>query len=329
MSENIIEFKNVTKIYEGRNLIKALDSVSFSAQKGDIFGVVGDNDSGKTTLMKLFKRLEAPTYGNILYKGRDISEYSDEINTEIALIFEGLGLLDHLTVRENIENYKKLFSDYVNQADRSPADICGIEDLWDKPVSTLTKIQKVRVAIARSLIVNPEILLVDELLPEGNEAQIEQISALLRKINEEYQTTIFVFTRNMPIVEQICNQVLFLEKGHVAEYGNVRDIIKSPRSNVAKKLIYPENTPLEQYDSGGHRCIRIAFDGTAAKEPIIAGLVEETGEMVSILCANTKSIGGVGFGQMIVQLPDDMIGAQKALNYFKKAGVFVEEVDIR
>ena len=335
MEENnpVFEFKKVTKVFEGGPLVKALDSLSFGVYEGDTFGIIGAKGAGKTTLVKLFTRIEESTFGSIRFRGKKISEMEQaeikELRRRVATIITSLGLVGHCTVRENLELAAELFRISRSQAEGLISEMmekCCISAYENVLAGGLSPADRLLTAVARVLLGNPECIIFDENDAALSDDDIDRVAEILKGLKEEYSLTMVIATGRMRIVEKLCNHAMVLETGHLVECGGVFDIIRSPSSAAAKKLVYPENTPLEQYDSQGRRCVRIAFDGTAAKEPVIAGLVEETGEKVSILCANTKSIGGTGFGQMIVELPDDTIAAQKVINYFKQKGVFVEVV---
>ena len=335
MEENypVFEFKKVTKVYEGGPLVKALDSLSFKVYEGDTFGIIGEKGAGKSTLIRLFTRIEESTFGSIRFRGKKLSEMSPEEIREMrrraATIISSLGLMGHCTVRQNLELAAKLFKVAPAEAESLISEVmekCGISAFENVLTHELSPADRVLTAVARALLGKPECLIFDEADAPLSDDETDRVAEIIKKLKKENSLTLIIATGKMRIVESLCNHAMVLETGHLVECGGVLDIIKSPSSAAAKKLVYPENTPLEQYDSQGKRCVRIAFDGTAAKEPVIAALVEETGEKVSILCANTKSIGGIGFGQMIVELPDDTIGAQKVINYFKQKGVFVEVV---
>ena len=113
----------------------------------------------------------------------------------------------------------------------------------------------------------------------------------------------------------------------IVENGPVKELFVNPKSEITRRLVYPESAALNSFDSEGRRCVRLVFDGTEAGHPIIAELAAKKGVAVSILNANTKSIGGVGFGQMVVALPKDENEAKVAINYFKEVGVFAEEIE--
>lgn len=335
MKENdpVFEFKKVTRVYEGGALVKALDSISFGVYEGDVFGIIGEKDSGRTTLVNMFTRLEDSTFGSVKYRGREVSKMNSvelkDLRRSVPTVINPLGLIEHRSVYENLSLAAKLFQIPDHKAAELISNIlekCYLKEVKDAAVASLPSLERLLTAIARVLTGGPGCIILDEPDSALSGSDISRAAEILKELKEEYGLTLVIATGSMKIVENLCNHAMVLEKGHLVECGGVLDIIRSPSSAAAKKLVYPENTPLEQYDSQGKRCVRIAFDGTSAKEPVIAGLVEETGEMVSILCANTKSIGGIGFGQMIVELPDDTIGAQKVINYFKKKGVFMEVV---
>jgi D-methionine transport system ATP-binding protein len=188
--------------------------------------------------------------------------------------------------------------------------------------------QKQRVAIARALSMNPKVLLCDEATSALDPKITEEILNLLKKINEEMKLTIVIITHEMSVVEKICDKVAIVENGKLAEVGEVQEIFTNPKSEAAKHLVLPAKQEVNSFDATDRRCVRIVFDGMSANEPLIANLVEETGEKVNILCANTKSVNGIGFGQMIVELPKADEGAEKVLAYFKKANITAAEIDL-
>ena len=148
---------------------------------------------------------------------------------------------------------------------------------------------------------------------------------LLSKINRERKLTIVIITHEMAVVEKICDRVAIIDEGELAEIGAVSEVFRNPRSAAAKKLVFPSN-PFDP-SGDGRRLIRIVFDGTKASEPFIANLVEKTGLKVSILSANTRSVGGIGYGQMVLELPEDP-GEQKIItSFFEESGLTVAEVE--
>ena len=121
------------------------------------------------------------------------------------------------------------------------------------------------------------------------------------------------------------NKNKLIDDGELAEVGDVKEVFSNPQSKAAKKLVFPSN-PFDPSDEDGE-LIRIVFDGTQSNVPFIANLVEQTGVKVNILSANTKSVGGIGYGQMILELPSDRKDRQTAVDFFRKNGLSVSEVN--
>ena len=151
-----------------------------------------------------------------------------------------------------------------------------------------------------------------------------EILDLLKKINQERKLTIVIITHEMSVVEKICDRVAIIDDGNLAEVGDVTEVFSNPKSKAAKKLVFPSN-PFDPSDENG-KIVRIVFDGTQSNVPFIANLVEKTGLKVNILSANTRSVGGIGYGQMIVELPELAEDRQTVIDFFRKGGLSVSEV---
>ena len=136
--------------------------------------------------------------------------------------------------------------------------------------------------------------------------------------------TIVIITHEMSVVEKICDRVAIIDDGNLAEVGDVTDVFSNPQSKAAKKLVFPSN-PFDPSNEDG-QIVRIVFDGTQSNVPFIANLVEKTGLKVNILSANTRSVGGIGYGQMIIELPELAKDRQTVIDFFKEGGLSVSEV---
>ena len=133
-----------------------------------------------------------------------------------------------------------------------------------------------------------------------------------------------MITHEMRVVEQICNRVAVMDGGKVVETGLVRDVFLAPQSQTARDLILPgvSLTPAAH----GPRVIRVVFDGQSSFEPVIANMVLQFGMPVNILKADTKNVGGVAKGEMILGLPQDRHLQVDMENYLRKHGLEIEEV---
>ena len=171
----------------------------------------------------------------------------------------------------------------------------------------------------------PKVLLCDEATSALDPKITGEILDLLKQINQERKLTIVIITHEMSVVEKICDRVAIIDDGNLAEVGEVTQVFSNPQSKAAKKLVFPSN-PFEPSNPGG-RVVRLVFDGTQSNVPFIANLVEETGLKVNILSANTRSVGGIGYGQMIVELPDSIDEQNTIISFFEEVGLTVSEVD--
>lgn len=336
MSDNKVLYKleNVTKIFKDKNNeTVAVDNVNLDIYEGEIFGIIGMSGAGKSTLVRTLNRLEDITEGHIYFDGTDLSSLKGKelrnVRKEISMIFQGFNLLMQKTVLDNVILPLKLSK--VPKAERvqkglEMLKVVGLEEKAKAYPAQLSGGQRQRVAIARALAMNPKVLLCDEATSALDPKITEEILELLKDINSKLGITVIIITHEMSVIEKICDRVAIVDKGKMAEVGDVKDIFANPKSAAAKKLILPALTGDNPFDKTDKRTFRIVFDGRSATEPIISNLVKETGEFVNILSANTRSVGGVGYGQMIVELPKDEKGQKIVLDYFDSIGMPLMEV---
>ncbi len=339
MSQKIYELKNITKIYrnEGKEFT-ALKNVSLDINEGEIFGIIGMSGAGKSTLVRTLNRLEEIDEGEILYYGENLGSLrSKELRKKrhsISMIFQSFNLLTQKSVLENVMIPLKIAKVPRNERKKTALEMLKIVGLEDKQAvfpSQLSGGQRQRVAIARALAANPKVLLCDEATSALDPKITEEILDLLQKINRERKLTIIIITHEMAVVEKICDRVAIIDNGQLAEVGEVKEIFAAPKSEAAKHLVFPNSAKdiINPYDAShpDSRIVRIAFDGLSANEPFISNLVEDTGRKVNILSANTRSVGGIGFGQMVVELPNEKEDQQIVLDYFRGKGLSVVEVN--
>lgn len=330
----VFRLEHISKVFQGKGTsVKAVDDVSFSIGKGEIFGIIGMSGAGKSTLVRTLNRLEKVTEGTVYFEGQNLNKLSakelQKVRQSIGMIFQGFNLLMQKTVIANVMLPMKIAG--IGRQERKERAyemlrLVGLEDKAQVYPSALSGGQKQRVAIARALSMNPQVLLCDEATSALDPKITEEILNLLKEINEKMKLTIVIITHEMSVVEKICDKVAIIDSGKLAEIGLVEDIFTNPQTEAAKHLVFPAKQEVNPFDMRDRRCVRIVFDGHASTEPVISNLVQETGEKVNILCANTKSVNGLGFGQMIVELPKEHQAAETVLQYLKKFGVFAAEI---
>ena len=328
----VFELTNVSKTYknDGKEF-EALKDISLDVQEGEIFGIIGMSGAGKSTLVRTLNRLEDVSKGSVKFYDKDLATLSSaelrEVRHSISMIFQGFNLVNQRTVLSNVEQPLKIAG--VPRKERKEKalqmlEVVGLLDKKDVFPARLSGGQKQRVAIARALAADPKVLLCDEATSALDPKITGEILDLLKKINEERKLTIVIITHEMSVVEKICDRVAIIDDGNLAEVGYVADVFSNPQSKAAKKLVFPSN-PFEASEENS-KVIRLVFDGSHSSEPFIANLVEKTGLKVNILSANTRSFGGIGYGQMIVELPSSSSDQRKVIDFFKAGGLSVSEV---
>lgn len=331
--ETMIRIRNVTKTFTGRdNTVEALKGITLDIHKGEIYGIIGMSGAGKSTLVRCLNFLEKPTTGTVIVDNKDLSRLTrDELRkerTEIAMIFQHFNLLMQRSVLDNICFPMEIVGVKRKDAKARAMELLEIVDLKEKAnayPSQLSGGQKQRVAIARALANNPKILLCDEATSALDPTTTKSILKLLQNINREYGITIVIITHEMAVVQEICSHVAIIDSGELAESGTVEEVFSRPKSKAAQKLVFmvDQKAGIMQ----GKRCIRIVFNENSSFEPVIANMVLECKAPVNILLADTKDIGGIAHGQMILQLPQEEALGNRMIHYLRERKLTVEELD--
>ena len=328
---SILQTTDLKKYYGAApNITKALDGVTLSVGQGEFVAIVGTSGSGKSTLLNMIGGLDVPTTGKVTVDGKELSMLNDEQLTifrrrKIGFIFQNYNLVPVLNVYENILLPIELDGNvpdegYVN----SIIETLGLSRKLSALPNNLSGGQQQRVAIARALASDPKILLCDEATSALDPTTTKSILALLKEINEQYGITIVIITHEMSVVQEICNQVAIIDDGHLVESGNVVDVFSRPRTKAAQKLVFQGER--RTAEMRGKRCIRIVFRENSSFEPVIGNMVLACKAPVNILLADTKDIGGIAHGQMVLQLPEDSVTAEKMIQYLKERNLTVEEL---
>ena len=338
MSDILIQ--NVCKTFSTKEgEVQALKNVNLSIGSGDIFGIIGMSGAGKSTLVRCMNFLEVPSEGQVLIDGKSLGDFSEkELRKErekIGMIFQHFNLLMQKNVLENV-----CFPLYIQGKKKTEArkkalellEIVGLADKANAYPAQLSGGQKQRVAIARALASDPQILLCDEATSALDPQTTSSILELLKDINQKFQITIVIITHQMAVVREICTHVAIMKDGEVKEQGLVAEIFNHPKSQVAKELISRdtgadvEHVVTKPEIQSGEK-IRIVFSENSAFEPVIANLVLIFHEPVNILKADTKNVGGVAKGEMILQFMKDSSNVAEMKEYLKEHGLETGEAD--
>lgn len=331
----MLKISNLTKSFkQSDTTLLVLDNINLEISKGEIFGVIGLSGEGKSTFVRCLNLLERPDSGEIIYddegeiinvltlKGKKLQQYRQKV----SMIFQDFNLLNQKNVYENIEfpltlqkGYKKGSSDEKIQ---NLIKLVGLDGKQKSYPSMLSGGQKQRVAIARSLIMDPSILLCDECTSALDPTTSNQILDLLKELNKTLGLTIIIIAHQMSVIERICTKVAILSDHKIVECGSVSDVFLNPKTEAAKSLIYSGHVVTKLHET---KMIMVTFNGDTEK-PIVAGIVQECNILVSIVYANQWMIDNKIFGKIIFRLPyyeDDIIKLKK---YLEAKEVTYEEV---
>ncbi len=331
--EPIIRVENISRTFQaGNGQVEAVKNISFSIEKGEIFGIIGLSGAGKSTLVRCLNLLERPNEGSIFIDGKDMMNLSQaELRRErqdIGMIFQHFNLLMQRNVIDNICFPLEIAGVSRNDAKKRAEKLLEIVGLSEKAKAYPAQLsggQKQRVAIARVLANNPKILLCDEATSALDPQTTKSILKLIKEINRDYGITVIVITHEMAVIQEICSRVAVLDHGSMVEEGTVEELFRAPKTEEAKKLILNEFRHIKEMRS--ERMIRVTFGGSSAFEPFIGNAVLEYKTPLNILYANTKTINGNAEGEMILQLPESKEVADRMIEYFRENNLGVEEVD--
>ena len=336
MGQNImIQTVNVSKTFSGKEgQVEALKNISLDIYKEDIFGIIGMSGAGKSTLVRCLNFLERPTSGQVYVEGKDLSALTEKQlrneRTQIAMIFQHFNLLMQRNVLDNVCFPMEIIGISKIKARKRALELLEEVGLADKARSYPAQLsggQKQRVAIARALATEPKILLCDEATSALDPTTTKSILELLREINRKHGITIVIITHAMSVVQEICNRVAIIDNGELAETGTVLEVFSRPKSHAAKKLVFPDGGDSSVAEMRGRRCIRIVFSSNSSFEPVIGNMVLHCNAPVNILLADTRDIGGIAQGQMILQLPEEEQTAARMIQYLRDRNLGVEELD--
>ena len=333
MSQPLIRVEKVSKIFKTKdNTVEALKDISLDIEKGDIFGIIGMSGAGKSTLVRCLNFLERPTKGDVFIDGKSLGKMTDRQlraqRQDVAMIFQHFNLLMQSTVIDNV-----CFPMRINKVPRHKARErakellreVGLEDKAFAYPAQLSGGQQQRVAIARALANNPQILLCDEATSALDPKTTSEVLTLLKKINETHGITIVIITHAMSVVQEICNKVAIIDRGVVAEVGNVLDVFNNPQSDAAMRLVLSSGSG-EVPEMKGEHLVRIVFTENSSYEPVVANMVLKFQSPVNIMFANTRDIGGIAQGQMVLQLPDDEALRTQMIQYLKDRKLEIQEL---
>lgn len=216
-----------------KQIVKAVDYISLTVQKGHVVGLIGENGAGKTTLLRMLCTLIEPDEGTITFDDEDIFKNKEKIRHRLGVLFGSeTGLYNRLTARENLEYFGSLYGmsqhDIKNQIEIL-AKRFGMRKYLDRKVDGFSKGMKQKVAIARTLIHNPDIILFDEPTTGLDITSSNIFREFIYQYKSEGKTIIFS-THIMDEIAQLCEDVIMMHKGQIVYEGNLEKLYEQENS---------------------------------------------------------------------------------------------------
>lgn len=233
--EAVIEVKDLKRSYATRRglwkkekrAVQAVDGISFSVQRGEIFGLLGQNGAGKTTTIKMLTTLLAPTAGTCKVLGCDTFGQEKQIRKRINFIFGGeMGVYRRLSARDNLRYFSNLYLIPRREQDERIDRILKLVELADRAddlAETYSKGMIQRLQIARGLINDPEILFMDEPTVGLDPVGARMLRDIIRRLREQGKTVLLT-THNLAEVEELCDRLIIINKGRLVARGTPAEI---------------------------------------------------------------------------------------------------------
>ncbi|EAP91856.1 methionine ABC transporter ATP-binding protein MetN [Vibrio splendidus] len=338
----MIKVNQVNKVfYQGTKEINALIDINLHIPQGQIFGVIGSSGAGKSTLIRCVNMLEAPTSGEVIVDGIDLTKLSkselSEARRNIGMIFQHFNLLSSRTVFNNVALPLELAGRDKAAIEAKVSELLelvGLSDKRDTYPANLSGGQKQRVAIARALASDPKVLLCDEATSALDPATTQSILELLREINRKLSITILLITHEMDVVKSICHEVAIIGDGELVEKGTVGEIFAHPKTELAHQFIrstldltIPEDYQARLQDTrvnSSYPLVRLEFTGATVDAPLMTQIARKFNIDVSILSSDLDYAGGVKFGMMVAELFGNEADDNAAIQFLRDNNVKVE-----
>jgi polar amino acid transport system ATP-binding protein len=236
---SIISVRNLEKRF-GDNII--LKNVSAEIEKGEVVSVIGPSGAGKSTFLRAVNFLDPPTGGEVLFRGEPITKKNaDTVRRKMGMVFQNFGLFSHMDVLSNITaGPVKLLNTPKREAEEKAAELLKTVGLSERArffPRQLSGGQKQRVAIARSLAMNPEVILFDEPTSALDPTMVSEVMAVMRVLAKS-GITMLVVTHEMDFARDVSSRVIYMDEGGIYEQGHPEEIFTNPRRAKTQAFIY-------------------------------------------------------------------------------------------
>lgn len=337
----LIKLTDVKKSFNvKRQTIHAVDGVSLTVDKGDIYGIVGYSGAGKSTLVRLLNGLELATSGSVVVDGQNIGTLKNkelrDFRKNVGMIFQHFNLLWSRTVLENIELPMELAGIPKEKRQQKAQELLALVNLegrGDAYPAQLSGGQKQRVGIARALANDPKILLCDEATSALDPQTTDEVLDLLLAINQKLNLTIVLITHEMNVIRKICNKVAVMELGKIVEEGEVSKVFRNPQQAVTKRFVQQDLQPSEEpkevlqefiAENPNGLLATLVFKADNANEPVISQAIRQFDVDINVVYGNIRQSKEDSFGSLTVLITGAEDAIDKTMAFFSAQQVGVE-----
>ena len=229
-----LEVIGLTKDYDGKDAVK---DISFKLNQNEIIGILGPNGCGKTTTIGMILGLLKPSKGKILINGTEIENQREDILSKLNFISPYIELPKKLTVRQNLEVYGRLYDiKKIKEKIEYISEKLRLNEIIDKITGELSSGQKNRVSLAKSIINDPIVLLLDEPTASLDPETGDFVRTFLENYQKERKTSILLASHNMAEVERLCSFTIMMNKGTIIDQGKPEELIKKHNRNNMEEV---------------------------------------------------------------------------------------------
>lgn len=234
-AECLIKTEGLKKYFDGGR-VKALDGIDVEIDKGEVVVVIGPSGSGKSTFLRSLNLLEIPSEGHIYFEGDDITDKKTDINKhreKMGMVFQQFNLFPHMTVKKNIMlapmKLLKLSEEEASKRAEELLERVGLPDKADSYPNQLSGGQKQRIAIARSLAMNPDVMLFDEPTSALDPEMVGEVLELMKELARDGMTMVCV-THEMGFAREVATRIIFVDEGKIQEEGTPGEFFGNPKN---------------------------------------------------------------------------------------------------
>ena len=341
----MIELTHISKNFaSGGRTVHAVQDVSLSIGKGEIFGIIGFSGAGKSTLVRCINLLERPTSGSVTVDGKEMTALSArelrQARKKIGMIFQHFNLMPSRTVFGNVAYPLRgsgLSREQIADKVHRLLELVGIGDKAEAYPKQLSGGQQQRVAIARALANDPNVLLCDEATSALDPQTTKAILRLLKNLNENLGITVVIITHEMAVVKEICDRVAVMEHGRVVEQGEVFNVFADPRQEITRSFIHTtsnlrkieelieEDSPVVQLKPG-ELIVRLSYIQRNVSEPLISTVSRKFDITLNIIFSDIAIVQNAPIGGTVAIISGERAQITQAMQYLSEKNVGVEVI---